>query len=494
MQVVGRTLTEIKVRLQYLLNLGLGYLTLNRLSSTLSGGESQRVNLSVSLGSNLVGSLYILDEPSIGLHPRDTLCLIKVLKELRDIGNTVLVVEHEEEIINAADEIIDIGPLSGNNGGEIVFHGKIDSATDDDVKTSLTLQYLTGREKIAVPRQRRKLNRYIEIVGARENNLKNINVKIPLNGIVAVTGVSGSGKSTLISGILYQAMKRTLTGQSSMVCDFDKLSGDVSIVKKVEMVDQNPIGKSSRSNPVTYIKVYDDIRKLFAMQALSVRNGFTPSHFSFNIAGGRCEECLGEGHIKVEMQFMADITLECESCKGKRFKEEILEVRYNGKNIADVLDMSIDEAIEFFGTSNSSLTKKIARKLTVLHNVGLGYIKLGQSSNTLSGGESQRVKLAFFLLKEDTNEHTLFIFDEPTTGLHFHDIRKLVDSLNVLTDNGHSVVVIEHNLDVIKCADVIIDLGTEGGEEGGYLVFKGAPEELAECKESYTGKYLKLKL
>jgi excinuclease ABC subunit A len=491
--IAGRTVIEIKTRIQCLLDLGLEYLTLNRLSNTLSGGENQRINLAVSLSSNLVGSLYILDEPSVGLHARDSLRLVKVLRELRDLGNTVLVVEHDEEIINAADEIIDIGPLSGSLGGEIVFHGKADSPTKDEVEKSLTLQYLAGMERIEIPGYRRKLNRYIEIMGARENNLKNINVKIPLGGLVAVTGVSGSGKSTLVSGILYRAMLHIFNQQNLKGCNFDRLSGDVSCIKKVEMVDQNPIGKSSRSNPATYIKVYDDIRKLFSMQLHAVYNGFGPSHFSFNIDGGRCEECQGEGYIKVEMQFMADVVLECESCRGKRFREEVLEVKYRDKNIADVLDMSIDEAVKFFGNTEENLAKKIVRKLSVLQRVGLGYVKLGQSSNTLSGGESQRVKLAFFLSKEDMQEHTLFIFDEPTTGLHFHDIRKLIDSFNILIDNGHSVVVIEHNLDVIKCADTVIDLGPEGGEEGGYMVFHGSPEELIKCKESYTGKYLKNK-
>jgi excinuclease ABC subunit A len=493
-KIAGRALIEITTRIQCLLDLGLGYLTLNRLSNTLSGGESQRINLSVSLGSSLVGSLYILDEPSIGLHPRDTVRLVKVLKDLRDLGNTVIVVEHEEEIMNAADEIVDLGPLSGSLGGEIVFQGKIDQATKADMKNSLTLKYLKGVEKIKIPKQRRKLNQYIEILGARENNLKNINVKIPLNGIVAVTGVSGSGKSTLIRGILYPAISRMFKGVSGRPGDFDKLSGDVDRIKVIELVDQNPIGKSSRSNPVTYIKVYDDIRKLFSALPQAVHNGLGPSHFSFNIDGGRCEECQGDGFIKVEMQFMADVILECESCKGKRFKEETLEIKYRDKNISDILDMSIDEAIEFFGAVKDSVANKIAQKLSVLQDVGLGYIKLGQSSSTLSGGESQRVKLAFFLLKEDNQDPTLFIFDEPTTGLHLHDIRKLMDSFNALVDKGHSVIVVEHNPDVIKCADIVIDLGPEGGEEGGYLIFEGTPEELVKCKKSYTGKYLKSKL
>jgi excinuclease ABC subunit A len=490
-KVAGRTLIEIKTRIQCLLDLGLGYLTLNRLSNTLSGGESQRINLAVSLGSSLVGSLYILDEPSIGLHTRDSFRLVKILKSLRDLGNTVIVVEHDEAIMNAADEIIDIGPLSGHLGGEIVFHGKIAKATKEDLDKSLTLKYLTGKEKIKIPRNRRKLNQYIEIKGARENNLKNINVKIPLNGIVAVTGVSGSGKSTLIREVLYPAMSRMLTITNTRGSDFDKLSGDVERIKCIEMVDQNPIGRSSRSNPVTYIKVYDDIRKLFSTQQHAVRNGYGASHFSFNIDGGRCEECQGDGFIKVEMQFMSDVILECEACKGKRFKEEVLEIKYRDKNIYDVLNMTIDEAVDFFGNAKETSAQRIAQKLTVLQNVGLGYIKLGQSASTLSGGESQRVKLAFFLLKEDNQEPTMFIFDEPTTGLHFHDIRKLMESFNALVDKGHSVIIIEHNLEVVKCADRIIDLGPEGGEEGGYLIFEGAPEELVKCKESYTGKYLK---
>jgi excinuclease ABC subunit A len=493
-KIVSRVLIEIKTRIQCLLDLGLGYLTLNRLSNTLSGGESQRINLAVSLGNSLVGSLYILDEPSIGLHPRDSIRLVKVLKELRDLGNTVIVVEHDEEIMNAADEIIDIGPLSGSFGGEIVYHGKIDNASTADISKSLTLKYLKGEEQIAVPQRRRKLNQYIEIKGARENNLKNIDVKIPLNGLVAVTGVSGSGKSTLIREVLYPAMSRIFNGVSGRGCDFDKLSGDVNQIRCIEMVDQNPIGKSSRSNPATYIKVYDDIRKLFSSQQQAIHNGFGPSHFSFNIDGGRCEECQGDGFIRVEMQFMSDVILECESCKGKRFKEEILEIKYRDKNIFEILDMTIDEAVKFFTAAKDVFAQRVAQKLKVMQNVGLGYIKLGQSSSALSGGESQRVKLAFFLLKEDNQEPTLFIFDEPTTGLHFHDIRKLLESFNALIDKGHSVIVIEHNPEVIKCADIVIDLGPEGGEEGGYLIFEGAPEELVKCENSYTGKYLKGKL
>jgi excinuclease ABC subunit A len=493
-KIASRILVEIKTRIRCILDLGLGYLTLNRLSNSLSGGESQRINLAVSLGNSLVGSLYILDEPSIGLHPRDSVRLVKVLKELRDLGNTVIVVEHDEEIMNAADEIIDIGPLSGSGGGEIVFHGKINKASKADIRKSLTLKYLKRKEQIAVPKYRRKLNQYIEIKGAREHNLKNIDVKIPLNGIVAITGVSGSGKSTLIRDVLYPAMSRIFNGVGGRGCDFDKLSGDINRIKCIELVDQNPIGKSSRSNPATYIKVYDDVRKLFSSQQQAIYSGFGPSHFSFNIDGGRCEECQGDGFIRVEMQFMSDVILECESCKGKRFKEEILEIKYSDKNIFEILEMTVDEAIDFFNTTPNAVTQRIIQKLAVMQNVGLGYVKLGQSSSTLSGGESQRVKLAFFLLKEDNQEPTLFIFDEPTTGLHFHDIRKLMESLNALVDKGHSVIVIEHNTEVIKCADRVIDLGPEGGEDGGFLIFEGAPEELAKCEKSYTGKYLKSKI
>ncbi|MDR2563984.1 MAG: excinuclease ABC subunit UvrA [Prevotellaceae bacterium] len=490
--VSERVLLEIQTRLHCLLDLGLGYLTLNRLSNTLSGGESQRINLSVSLGSSLVGSLYVLDEPSIGLHPRDTHRLIKVLKDLRDLGNTVLVVEHEEEIIRSADEIIDIGPLSGNFGGQVVYHGPVpvDGKTSES-SNSLTLKYLSGEEHIEIPTQRRQLNQYIEIVGAREHNLKNINVQIPLNGIVAVTGVSGSGKSTLIRGILYPALARMFNGTGNRGGKHERIDGDVKRIGAVEMIDQNPIGRSSRSNPATYIKIYDDIRKLFSDLPAARANGFGPSYFSFNIDGGRCEECQGDGFIKVEMQFMADVILECETCEGKRFKHDVLDVKYRDKNISDILDMTIDESIEFFGSQKDILPKKIAEKLTVLQKVGLGYIKLGQASSTLSGGESQRVKLASFLLKEDNTASTLFIFDEPTTGLHFHDIRKLMASFNALVDRGHSVVVIEHNPDVIKCADHVIDLGPEGGDKGGEIVFEGTPEELIKCKASYTGKYLK---
>jgi excinuclease ABC subunit A len=494
--VAGRTLTEINSRIDCMLNLGLGYLTLNRTSNTLSGGESRRINLSVSLGNSLVGSLYILDEPSIGLHPRDIAGLTKVLGDLRDTGNTVLVVEHEEAIMRAADEIIDIGPYAGSMGGKIVFQGKIsdvEKGKTGKIDKSVTLQYLTGKEQIATPAIRRKLNQYIEITGAREHNLKNVNVKIPLNGIVAVTGVSGSGKSTLIRGILYPALMRNIISGADnryIPGDFDKIAGDIHRIKYAEMVDQNPIGRSSRSNSVTYLKIYDDIRRLFASQKLAEQNGFGHSHFSFNISGGRCEDCQGDGFIEVEMQFMANIILECETCKGKRFKEDVLEVKYYDKNIYDVLELTVDDAVKFFGRRDTIVTEKIVRKLTVLQNVGLGYIKLGQSTDSLSGGETQRLKLAFSLLKEE-QEETLFIFDEPTSGLHLHDIRKLMDSLNALVEKGHSVIVIEHNPEVIKCADRVIDLGPEGGDNGGYIIFEGTPEELVKCEKSYTGKYLR---
>jgi len=486
--VALRLIDEINTRLGFLCDVGLGYLTLNRLSSTLSGGESQRINLSTSLGSSLVGSLYILDEPSIGLHPRDTDMLIKVLKHLRDIGNTVIVVEHDEEIIRAADEIIDTGPGAGRLGGNIVFQG--DFNVLEAHEQSLTTKYLNGIEVIPVPESRRQGNLSIELKGARENNLKNITVKFPLNMMTVVTGVSGSGKSSLINRVLYPAIKKRLGGHADKTGEFDLLTGDVSSVTAVEFVDQNPIGKSSRSNPATYLKAYDEIRKLMAGQQASKLNGFKASHFSFNIDGGRCEECQGEGVIKVEMQFMADIVLTCEACHGKRFKDDILEVRYNGKNIHDILQMTVNEAIEFFETSTGTTEKRIVKKLKPLSDVGLGYVKLGQSSSTLSGGESQRVKLASFLANEK-DAPTLFIFDEPTTGLHFHDIRKLLDAFNALIRNGHSLIIIEHNMEIIKSADHIIDLGPEGGENGGSIVFEGTPEKLVECEESYTGKFLK---
>ncbi|HOS71674.1 MAG TPA: excinuclease ABC subunit UvrA [Bacteroidales bacterium] len=485
--VAGRLLTEINTRLRFILDVGLSYLTLNRLSSTLSGGESQRINLSSSLGSNLVGSMYILDEPSIGLHPRDTALLVRVLRELRDLGNTVIVVEHEEEIIKAADHIIDLGPEAGRLGGEIVFQGSPAMAASGG---SLTAGYLAGTMKIAVPSSRRKWNSFIEIVGARENNLKNIDVKFPLHTITAVTGVSGSGKSSLVTEILHKYLSNRITGSNLQPGQFREIRGDITGLTGIELIDQNPIGKSSRSNPVTYLKAYDEIRKLFAGQQASVQNNYKPSHFSFNIKGGRCEECQGEGIIRVEMQFMAPVELTCEECRGMRFKRDILEVKYHGKNIHDLLEMTIDEAIEFFSGHPGKTESKIVEKLKPLSEVGLGYIKMGQSSSTLSGGESQRVKLAYFLSQEKASGHILFIFDEPTTGLHFHDINKLLKSINALVEHGHSVVVIEHNPEIIKSCDWIIDLGPEGGNEGGYVVFEGKPEDLVNCAKSYTGKYL----
>ena len=487
-----RLLLEINSRIDFLLNVGLHYLTLNRLSSTLSGGESQRINLATSLGSSLVGSLYILDEPSIGLHSRDSILLIGVLKKLQKLGNTVVVVEHDEEIMRAADEIIDFGPDAGVWGGEVVFHGTHDQLIKQD--KSWTAKYLTGIEKIEVPTSRRKWNNAITVLGARENNLKNIDVHFPLNVLTVITGVSGSGKSSLIKRVLYPAIVKELGEYGEKMGELDSLTGDIKQIEHVEFVDQNPIGKSTRSNPVTYCKAYDEIRRLFSEQQASKINGYTPSHFSFNIEGGRCEECEGEGTIKVEMQFMSDIELICESCNGRRFKEEILEVTYQGKSIYDILELSIDEAIDFFGSSSGNLENRIAEKLKPLQNVGLGYVKLGQPSSTLSGGETQRIKLASFLSGENSGKPTLFIFDEPTTGLHFHDIKKLLLAFNQLIDKGHSVIVIEHNLDVIKTADWIIDLGAEGGDQGGNLVFAGIPEDLIKCKESFTGKYLKAKL
>lgn len=490
-QVAKRILIEIKSRLSFLCDVGLGYLTLNRLSSTLSGGESQRINLATSLGSSLVGSIYILDEPSIGLHPKDTERLISVLRKLQKIGNTVLVVEHDEEIIRAADEIIDIGPMAGTHGGELVFQG---SHTDLlTAKNSLTADYLIGTKQIETPKIRRKWNDFIEVTGARENNLQNISVKFPLNTITAVTGVSGSGKSTLVTKILYPGIAKTFGIQAEKTGHHDAIKGDLKRLTGIEFVDQNPIGKSSRSNPVTYLKAYDEIRKLFADQPASKYNGFKPAHFSFNVDGGRCEECQGEGEISVEMQFMADVHLVCESCHGKRFKDDILEVNYNGKNIYDILEMTVNQAIDFFGAGKNNTEKKIAAKLKPLQDVGLGYVQLGQSSSTLSGGESQRVKLAAFLAKEKDSP-TLFIFDEPTTGLHFHDINILMRSFNALIDRGHSILIIEHNLDVIKSADWIIDLGPQGGVNGGQVIFEGTPEELIKKQDSYTGVALKEKM
>ncbi|MGC1391864.1 MAG: excinuclease ABC subunit UvrA [Bacteroidales bacterium] len=490
-KVSERLIKEITVRLKFLIDVGLPYLTLNRLSSSLSGGESQRINLSTSLGSNLVGSMYILDEPSIGLHPRDTNLLIKVLQELRDLGNSVLVVEHEEEIIRAADEIIDMGPEAGRLGGELVFQGGLDLTT---ANKSLTASYLSGRLNVPVPKARRKWNSYIEIKGARENNLKGIDVKFPLHIITAVTGVSGSGKSSLVSDILFKVLSDRINGTNLKPGQYGDITGDTSGLTGIELIDQNPIGRSSRSNPVTYLKAYDEIRKLFSELQASVQNNYKASHFSFNIEGGRCEECQGEGIIRVEMQFMADVELTCESCKGMRFKRDVLEVKYHGKNIYDMLELTIDEAIDFFNAHPGKNEKRITEKLKPLSDVGLGYIKMGQSSSTLSGGESQRVKLAYFLSQERANGHILFIFDEPTTGLHFHDINKLLKSINALVDHGHSVIMIEHNQEVIKSSDWVIDLGPEGGEEGGWVVFEGKPEDMANCKKSYTGRYLAPKL
>lgn len=487
-QIAKRLLNEINNRLNFLEDVGLGYLTLNRLSNSLSGGESQRINLATSLGSSLVGSLYILDEPSIGLHSRDTARLIKVLRQLQQLGNTVVVVEHDEEIIRAADYIIDIGPKAGRLGGEIVYEGDMKDLKPGS--NSYTVKYLLGEETIEHPRQHRAWNNYIEIKGARENNLKGIDVRFPLNVMTVVTGVSGSGKSTLVRDIFYKALKREYSEASERPGEFVSLGGDISMVKDIEFVDQNPIGKSSRSNPVTYVKAYDEIRKLFAEQPLSKQMGYTAGYFSFNTEGGRCEECKGEGTVTVEMQFMADLVLECESCHGKRFKSDTLEVKYEGKNIYDVLEMTVNQAIEFFDTHGQ---KKIVKKLQPLQEVGLGYIKLGQSSSTLSGGENQRVKLAYFLSIEKA-QPTIFVFDEPTTGLHFHDIKKLLEAFDALIERGHTVVIIEHNLDVIKCADHVIDLGPEGGEQGGNLVVCGTPEEVAQCGASYTGQYLKEKL
>ena len=494
--IAKRLLTEIKNRLGFLVEVGLGYLTLNRQSSTLSGGESQRINLTTSLGSSLVGSLYILDEPSIGLHSRDTERLIHVLKDLQKLGNTVMVVEHDEEIMRAADYLIDVGPDAGSHGGEIVFQGSTKELNNTAEKLlkkyphSYTIKYLTGNESIDPPKSRRKWNRAIELKGARMNNLRGIDVKFPLNVFNCVTGVSGSGKSSLIKGILYPAMKRHLDEVADAPGEYTALEGDWEAVKHVEFVDQNPIGKSTRSNPATYVKAYETIRQLFADQPLAKQMGFTPQYFSFNTEGGRCEECKGAGVINVEMQFMADLILECEACHGKRFKHDILEIRFHDKNINDVLNMTVSEAIEFFGEYKQ---QTIVNRLKPLEDVGLGYIKLGQNSSTLSGGENQRVKLAYFIGQEK-QEPTLFIFDEPTTGLHFHDIQRLLNAFNALIERGHTILVIEHNMDVIKCADYVTDLGPEGGDKGGNLVFEGTPEELVKCKESITAKFLKDKL
>ena len=486
--VAKRLLLEINSRLSFLINVGLEYLTLNRNSATLSGGESQRINLATSLGSSLVGSMYILDEPSIGLHPKDTERLIKVLISLRDLGNTVIVVEHDEDIMKAADMIIDIGPEAGTFGGELVAQGTFDEILKS---SSLTAKYLNGEMEIAVPKERRKWKKYIDIIGARENNLQNVDVRFPLEVLTVITGVSGSGKSTLVKKILFPAMQKKLEGVGEKAGQFTDLQGHYHTIKHIEYVDQNPIGRSSRSNPVTYIKAYDDIRDLFSKQKLSQNRGFQAKHFSFNVDGGRCDVCKGEGSINVEMVFMADVQLPCEACNGKRFKKEVLDITYEGKNIDDVLTMTIDDAVAFFKENNQA---KIVQKLQPLQDVGLGYVQLGQSSSTLSGGEAQRIKLASFLVKGATKDKALFVFDEPTTGLHFHDIKKLLASFDALIDKGHSIIVIEHNLDLIKCADHLIDLGPEGGENGGKILAIGTPEEVAKNKKSVTGKYLVDKL
>lgn len=489
--IADRLLTEIRNRIRFLQEVGLGYLTLNRLSSSLSGGESQRINLATSLGSSLVGSLYILDEPSIGLHSRDTELLIGVLRQLKALGNTVVVVEHDEEIIRSADYIIDIGPLAGRLGGEIVYQGDLSHLPK--ATQSYTMRYLTGELSIELPVYRRKWNHYIEVEGAVQNNLKNVSVRFPLQVMTVVTGVSGSGKSSLVRDVFYRALVRHYGEGGELPGTFSKLTGDMNLMKGIEFIDQNPIGKSSRSNPATYLKAFDEIRKLFADQQGAKQMGFSASYFSFNSEGGRCEECKGEGTITVEMQFMADITLECECCHGKRYKQEVLEIEYRGKNINDILDMTINQAIEFFSENTGSAEKKIVKRLKPLQDVGLGYIKLGQSSSSLSGGENQRVKLAYFLSSE-RQDPTIFVFDEPTTGLHFHDINTLLKSFNQLIDRGHTVIIIEHNMDVIKCADHIIDMGPEGGDMGGYVVCTGTPEEITTCPDSYTGKFLKEKL
>lgn len=492
--VAERVLMEVRSRLSYLNQVGLGYLTLDRGASTLSGGESQRINLSTSLGSSLVGSLYILDEPSIGLHPRDTHKLIGVLGQLRDLGNTVIVVEHEKEIISSADQIIDIGPEAGVNGGEVVYQGGIEGLKDAALQgRSLTALYMTGMERVAKVHEPRSAGGWIKVLGARANNLKNIDVDIPLGVISCVTGVSGSGKSSLCRDIVYPALFRHFNDTGNRPGDFDGLSGDLSLISGVEMIDQNPIGKSQRSNPVTYIKAWDEIRRLFSEQTVAKNMGYDPSSFSFNIAGGRCENCKGEGLIRVSMQFMADVELVCEVCSGKRFKDSVLEVRYKGCSIFDVLEMSVDQAIEFFeqDSSTNKLVQKIIQRLSVLQQVGLGYVKLGQSSSTLSGGESQRVKLAYYLLKENSQKPLIFIFDEPTTGLHFHDIKKLLVSFEALIEKGHTIVIVEHNMDVVMSSDWVIDLGPEGGDKGGQLVYQGVPSGLMDCEASYTGQFLK---
>jgi len=485
LKIAKRLLMEITNRIKFLNDVGLSYLTLNRLSNTLSGGESQRINLATSLGSSLVGSVYVLDEPSIGLHPRDTHRLIEVLRSLRDVGNTVLVVEHEEEIMHAADHIIDIGPEAGTHGGNLVFTGSFAEILKDE--QSLTGQYLSGRQSIAIPSQRRKWSDFIEIKGARENNLREVDVKFPLNVLTVVSGVSGSGKTSLVKRILQPAVQKAIGNYSGeQTGAYDAIGGDFNKIEQVEVVDQNPIGRSSRSNPVTYVKAWDEIRNLFASQGLAKAGGLKPSAFSFNVEGGRCDVCQGEGEVKIEMQFMADIYLPCEACEGKRFKQHVLDVTYKEKNVFEVLDMTIDEALDFFDKE-----PKILAKIKPLVDVGLGYVHLGQSSNTLSGGEAQRIKLASFLVKGNNSSKTLFIFDEPTTGLHFHDIKKLLKSFDALIVQGNTIIVIEHNMDVIKCADWVIDIGPEGGDKGGTVVFEGIPEDLIKEKNSYTGKFLK---
>ncbi len=493
-QVAMRLLLEIRNRLKYLTDVGLDYLDLNRLSNTLSGGESQRINLATSLGSSLVGSMYILDEPSIGLHPRDTERLIGVLHELKRQGNTVIVVEHDEDIMKASDMMIDMGPEAGTNGGHVVFSGTIEKLEKEG--TTLTSDYLTGRKSIAVPKRKKTGKDKIIVRGAREHSLKNIDVEFPLRCFTVVSGVSGSGKSTLIRNILYPAVQKELGGfPTEIVGEYDSIEGDIKTIQAVEFVDQNPIGKSSRSNPVTYVKAYDEIRNLYSSQTIAKQRNYKPSHFSFNVEGGRCDACEGEGFQTIEMQFMADIKLVCDVCKGKRFKEEILEVTYKGKSISEILDLTVDDAVAFFSIEiDKTSNKNIVDRLQPLQKVGLGYIGLGQSSSSLSGGEAQRIKLASFLTKGSSNQHTLFIFDEPTTGLHFHDVKKLMDSFQALLEKGHSIIAIEHNLDVIKCADWLIDLGPEGGAEGGNLVFQGVPEDIVKNKKSHTARYLKEKL
>ena len=491
-KIASRLLTEITSRLEYLCNVGLSYLTLDRLSSSLSGGESQRINLATSLGSGLVGSLYILDEPSVGLHPRDNDRLISVLRSLQQMGNTVVVVEHDEEIMRACDYLVDVGPEAGSGGGEIVYQGTI--ADFKGVERSYTMRYLSGQLSIPVPKSRRKWRNYIDVKGARHHNLKNIDVRFPLGVLTVVSGVSGSGKSTLVRDVLYNGLVRLMGDAGDAPGAHTSITGDIKSLHGVQFVDQNPIGKSSRSNPATYVKAYDEIRQLFAEQQSAKQMGFTPAYFSFNTDGGRCDECKGDGTITIEMQFMADITIPCESCHGQRFKKDILEITYRGKNISDVLEMTVDEAIDFFGEVDAASERRIVRRLKPLKDVGLGYIQLGQTSATLSGGENQRVKLAYYLAQEHFGAPMLFIFDEPTTGLHFHDILTLLASFNRLIEAGHSIVIIEHNLDVIKCADYVIDLGPEGGDAGGSLVVAGTPEEVAACEASLTGKFLKEKL